>query len=78
MKVKVNHEWLESNVFKHEFEGASRREVIEDNDCIFDFEFEVRIKETGELYGVRVSIHDPRLYRKKLYITPTVGNYEFI
>lgn len=77
-KVKVNREWLEAHVYNHEFEGKSRKEVIEDHDYIFDFEFEVKIKETKELYGVRVGIHDPRLFYKRLYITPTVGNYEFI
>lgn len=77
-KVKVNREWLESNIFNHEFNGKVWKEVIEDHDCIFNFEFEVRAKGSHKLYGIRVGINDSRLYRNQLYITPTVGNYEFI
>lgn len=83
MKVKISPEWFRKDVIRNET-GKIREErelwyqILEDHDFIGEFQFEARIKETNELYGVRVGIYDPRLYKKKLYITPTVGNYEII
>ncbi len=79
MKVKVNPEWFKENI---RTQPEDRRNlwwaVAQDHNFIWNFEYEVRIRETNKLYGVRVGIRDSRLYRNKLYITPTVGNYEII
>lgn len=80
MKVKVNPEWFRENVIRTQPEERKNLwwTVAQDHNFIWNFEYEVRIRETNELYGVRVGIRDSRLYRNKLYITPTVGNYEII
>lgn len=77
MKIKINHEWLEKNVFHHEFKGQIWKQVIEDHNCIGEYQFDVNLKE-GEKLGVRVGFFDDRLPRKKVYTTVTEGNYEII
>lgn len=83
MKVKINPEWFRKEIIRNET-GKIREtrelwyEVLKDHGFICEFEFEVRIKETNELYGIRVGIHDKRLYRNKLYFTVTPGNYEIL
>lgn len=77
MKIKVNREWLEENVFNHEFNGAIWKQVIEDHNCTGEYQFDVNIKNKGK-YGVRVGFFDQRLPYNKVYITPTEGNYEII
>lgn len=77
MKVKINREWLEQNIFNHEFKGAIWKEVIEDHDYTGEYQFDVVIK-GGRKYGVRVGFFDSRLPYGKVYVTPTEGNYEFV
>ena len=74
MKVKINREWLEKNVYNHH---PDVKKVIEDHDCIGEYQFDVVIK-GGAKYGVRVGFFDDRLYRNKFYVTPTEGNYQLI
>lgn len=77
MKVRINHEWLERNVFTHEFNGETWKQVIEDHKCIGEYQFDITLK-GGVKYGVRVGFFDDRLPGKKVYTTVTEGNYEII
>lgn len=74
MKIKINREWLENNVFNHHPET---KQIIEDHNYIGEYQFDVVIK-GGSKYGVRVGFFDDRLYRKKFFVTPTEGNYQII
>ena len=77
MKVRINHDWLDNHVFKHEFKGQLWKQVIEDHDCTGEYQFDV-IMEGGEKLGVRVGFFDKRLPHNKLYTTVTEGNYQII
>lgn len=74
MKVKINQEWLEKNVFNHH---PDVKQIIEDHNYTGEYQFDVNIKEGGK-YGVRVGFFDDRLYRNKIFVTPTEGNYQII
>ena len=74
MKIKVDLEWLENNVFNHH---PNVRQVIVEHGCVGEYQYDVNIKEGGK-YGVRVGFFDERLRRKKFFITPTEGNYHII
>lgn len=76
MKVKINLEWLEENVYNHPL-GHLWKEVIEDHGRTGEYQFDVTIRGGGK-YGVRVGFFDKRLYRNRLYVTPTEGNYELL
>ena len=77
MKVIINKEWLEENVYNHSLNGKLWKEVIEEHDRTGEYQFDVTIKGGGR-YGVRVGFFDKRLYRNKLYVTPTEGNYKLL
>lgn len=72
MKIKINRDWLEKNVFNHH---AEIKQIIEDHECIGIYQYDVNVK-GGSKYGVRVGFFDDRLYRKKLFVTVTEGNYQ--
>lgn len=72
MKIKIDREWLEKNVFNHH---TDVKKVIEDHNYIGVYQYDVNIKSSGK-YGVRVGFFDDRLYRKKFFVTVTEGNYQ--
>ena len=83
MKVKISPEWFREKIIRNETgEVREQREyeyrILEEHGFICEFQFEVRARGSNELLGVRVGLFDPRLYRNKLYMTPSVGNYEII
>lgn len=83
MKVKISSEWFRKNVIRNET-GKIREErelwykILEDHNFIGEFQFEVRVKESNELVGIRVGFFDKRFYKNKLYMTVDPGNYKFI
>lgn len=74
MKVKINIEWLEQNVFNHH---PQVREIIAEHNCTGVYQYDVNVRGAGK-YGVRVGFFDKRLYRGKFYVTPTEGNYQMV